>query len=442
MRKIILIFTVLLSLTAVAQPDNGKMPPGNGAGRKNAKAFNPENVAQFNIIMHTDNNIPNKLKAGLEQQNNSLTDTKTRGFFNDVWQSLRANASTASTTTISGLASTGAMLIAELFRSKKSDWTKLVQRENKFTKELFMLQDVNDFYSDISTQGALDPSFMTFDGFECIQMRGEKMVLKLSCHLKTDSLSMMRIIRHSKFELELDELYFNPEICDLPNDSTQQFSEREKFSFENRQNLNLRIDADLTSSWINQAIQVYNDQLLGQFYVQVPINKEDLNSEGVFYYKKGSDDNKKDVEIIGESFVVPRSYMGFLDGNGNYVDGWGTGQYKMTLRIKETCNITPEFEANWKTDWKHRKKQRTRPLQKMWQNIVQTWDNNKQQWITSIIEAPATYVMKDIGLIVEQQKSGGLGGASGKSGGVGAMGGSIQKGGDGKTPQKGVMPGM
>ena len=40
----------------------------------------------------------------------------------------------------------------------------------------------------------------------------------------------------------------------------------------------------LSSSWINQAIQLHKDQELGLFTLTIPVNEKSLDANGVFRY--------------------------------------------------------------------------------------------------------------------------------------------------------------
>ncbi len=119
-----------------------------------------------------------------------------------------------------------------------------------------LIENIDDFYTNISDAGALDPSGMSFNGFACLQQRGNDTVLYLVCQLDTSEAALSQILFHSKFQLKLDTLIFNPRLCNLPNDESRCFSERKPFSFDERGNISLSIDISITSSWINQAIQV------------------------------------------------------------------------------------------------------------------------------------------------------------------------------------------
>ena len=360
----------------------------------NLAAFNPANVEKYDVKVQTNNAISDKISAKWEQQAEAL-ESNTRGAFFD---GLAAVTKTAAFGVMgqsgSAIASVAFATIAATVKGNKNEWRNLVEKENLYEKKLMMLENIDDFYSNVSDAGALDPSGMSFNGFACLQQRGGDTILYVVCRLDTTETALSRILFHSKFQLQLDTLIFNPQLCNLPNDNSRCFSERKPFSFEERENISLSIDMSITSSWINQAIQVYNDVHLGDFSIKVPIYKGSLDSDSVFRYIAGKPSNAGFCQVTGDCFIVPRSYMGVRDSRGIYHDAWGTGQYKVTMTVKETCGISAEFEKNWKADWKSRPKT---PLKyNLIQSIKQTWDSNSNTWICTLTEAPANYTKQQI----------------------------------------------
>ncbi|MFR7516731.1 MAG: hypothetical protein ACLUVY_05710 [Bacteroides uniformis] len=76
-------------------------------------------------------------------------------------------------------------------------------------------QKYNDFYKETSSDGALDPKGMKFDGIGCLRKEGNDTVFYISCHIDRNKIN--RIINHSKFELALDTLIICPTHSNLPN---------------------------------------------------------------------------------------------------------------------------------------------------------------------------------------------------------------------------------
>ncbi len=274
-------------------------------------------------------------------------------------------------------------LITRNARQKK-EWEDMIKEENVWSTKIRSIQDVKDFYRKPSTAGALDPLNMNFDGIGCLRMEGQDTVFFISCHV--DRSKLQRIVNHSKFELVLDILILSPLHSNLPNTQLPL-----KFSFEERKDFNLSMNIKLTSSWFTDAIELHNDAPLGEFNIDISVTKDDVNQDGYIRYVRLEGEPSK-YAVIGESFIVPRSYMGYRDGNGRYKNIWGTGQYKLDIELKETCDITPEYRAEWKADRKLRKKLMPSEnfFSTVWQTISsQHWDEITRSWVITTISAPA-----------------------------------------------------
>ena len=400
-----LLFSMLLCGAVLAQG------PGIPPQRADVRGVPSLNVTNYNLFVYQDTCASLKLTDRWEEQVEGLRGHGSRGFLDDLFSVTMSSATGLISTGITGLVSTGVNFVGNLVnykKNKKNQWKQAMLKENRFEKTLFMLENLDDFYSSISTTGALDPGSMSFNGFGCLQTRGQDTVLYISCRLDTSEVALSRILRHSKFQLRLDTLVFNPILCDLPNDSTAPFADRHLFSFSERTNLRLRIDLAVTSSWINQAIQVYNDHPLGNFSIDLSIKEEQLDADTVFRYY-ALQGERPGCEIVGDCFIVPRSYIGVRDAEGNFHDAWGTGQYKLSMTIKETCDINPAFERDknlWNADWKRRKRAQPQTFDIV-QVARQVWDKNANRWIVTLLEAPAQYatqeVLQTFGLVDSQQ---------------------------------------
>ena len=401
-----------------------------------------KDASSFSLYVYQDQDLSKKFRAYWTEQVEALeaNDQSQRGLLSDAFSTMVGTASGMAYTSLTGLVSTGINLIGNMVKSKKDEWRQVMQKENKFEKTLMTMQNLDDFYSSISTTSALDPSNIAFNGFGCHQKRDNETVFYISCHLDTTQQALSRIFRHSKFQLRVDTLIFNPYKCDLPNDSSLRYSERRPFSFEDRSNLKLNIEVTISSSWINQAIQVHKDQQLGSFSLQVPISDMNLK-DGVFRFVRGGSDNSvRDIQMQGECFVVPRSYVGVRDDQGNYYDAWGTGQYKVVMKFKESCDIAPRLLQgnNWKEDWKYKKAQRKahkRPVN-FFRTVQQVWDKNANQWIVTLLEAPTqqmvTTMLGDIGIQPSATTGAGKQSAAGK---LPQQGGQKQQPGNGTQTQ-------
>lgn len=358
-------------------------------------SFYPSNVEKYDVRVLTDKNVARKISAQWQKQADLLA-SETRGAFLDgFFEAAKSAAFGAFGQSASTIASVTISTLADALKSKKDEWKKAVEEENRYEKKITMLENIDDFYSTVSDAGALDPSGMSFNGFSCLQKRGGDTVFFFSCHLDTSEYALARILRHSKFQLKLDTLVFNPSLCNLPNDKSRAYSERKPFSFSERKNLSFSIETEIFSSWINQAVQIHNDVKLGSFFISVPVSESSLEADGVFRFISGKELKSGDCQIVGDCFIVPRSYIGVRDESGIYHDAWGTGQYRVAMTIKETCGITEDFEKHWKDDWKSRPKQ-SDIKQSLATAVKQTFSKNSSSWISTLTEAPVNYTKQEI----------------------------------------------
>lgn len=284
-----------------------------------------------------------------------------------------------------------ASLITRPSRLKK-EWEETVEAETTFETSLGTVNDINDFYSAPSMDGAMDPKGMTFNGLGCLRLdeRGDT-VFYVSCHVDRSKLD--RIINHSKFELVLDTLILCPSHSNLPNSAYTL-----PYLFRERGQYVMKMDMRLTSSWINELTILQKDRELGRFTLEVPVDSAQVDAQGKYRYVRGESKGEP-VEIKGESFIVPRSFMGYRDEAGQYHNSWGTGEYKMTVKLSEQCSVTDEYRDEWRADRKRRK--RMEPKQgwgaKAWQVIEsQQWDETARQWVITTLSAPAGMISQDL----------------------------------------------
>jgi hypothetical protein len=288
----------------------------------------------------------------------------------------------------------GVNAIASLFTvnaNNKLKWEEVVKAENSYQETLSTVEPINNFYSQPSFAGPLDPMGMNFFGIGCLRKIGNDTVFYVSCHI--DESKINRIINHSKFELVLDSLIINPYRCNLPNSSFDTL-----FSFDRRNNLQITVEMRLISSWITFLPQLYKDQELGCFNVNISVNKSDLNDKGEIRYARTEGKPAK-YKISGESFIVPRSFMGYRDEEYNYKDSWGTGDYKVEIKLKENCGVTDAYRKEWKSDWKRRQnaQEDENIVQKSWKLISsQKWNEISKQWVITTLKAPADMVTGDL----------------------------------------------
>ena len=75
-------------------------------------------------------------------------------------------------------------------------------------------------------------------------------------------------------------------------------------------------------------MQVHRDVFLGSFDIEIPIKEDNLTGSVYFYSRQQAlAEHKPTIEVTGDCFVVPRSYMPVSAQNPS----WGTGEYKLKL---------------------------------------------------------------------------------------------------------------
>jgi hypothetical protein len=275
--------------------------------------------------------------------------------------------------------------------NNKLKWEEVVKAENTYQETLSTVEAINNFYSKPSFSGTLDPQGMNFSGIGCLRKIDADTVFYVSCHIDQSKIS--RIINHSKFELVLDTLIINPYRCNLPNSSFDTL-----FSFDRRNNLQIAVEMRLISSWINIVSQLFKEQELGCFNINISVNKSDLNEKGEIRFVRTEGKPAK-YKISGESFIVPRSFVGYRDKENNYKDSWGTGDYNVEIKLKENCGVTDAYRKEWKSDWKRRRNAQKgeNMVDKSWKLISsQKWDEISKQWVITTLKAPAGIVTGDL----------------------------------------------
>ena len=379
-------------------------------------------------------------------------------------------------------------------KERFNNWYSTAKSYRTFTRTLSQQQMIGDFYALPSYNGAFDPENLAFKGIGCRSYfssegkNGEREehdeYCYVFCSLRTDSFGLQSIVNHSKFLLEIDSIYFRPNLCDIPQ-MPRKVSKSIDF-FEKQSDLRVTLNAKIYSSWFNEAIMLQRDQLLGSFDIVMKIDPSDCqtlsNGEKVFVYSKGDSAKYKpsadrriprehlsEVSITGESYIVPRSFS--MDANSNeYSSVWGTGEYRVELTLSESSDLNKNYYyadeykpdgtsgtsigntkavafANipgeklydknvWKTEWTDMKSAKKKGqsgsyLQGAWENVYSTIKGTS--WTTTFLSPMVTAITT-----VESQEMNKVLGLKAASGNVQASGQkSPAGGGSSATPQGG-----
>lgn len=355
-----------------------------------AQAQKQEKVSRYETKIYTSDKVGLLIQDEYRKQS-----ANTRGYFGDLGiAALNAGKGIAGGY-VSAFVDVGVNALVSLFTknaTNKQAWENIIKAENFYTETLATLEAINGFYSAPSFDGPLDPAGMNFYGIGCVRTIDQDTVFYISTRI--DETKINRIINHSKFELLLDTLIIDPYKLDLPNSNSLQTV----FSFDERKDLQITVEMKLLSSWINELTQLQNNQELGSFTITIPLDRNDLGADGKLRYilNKGEAERHK---IAGESFIVPRSFMGYRDETNNYRNSWGTGDYDVQIKITESCGITDNFRKQWKTDWKRREDAENSEnfVQRTCKMISsQKWNELTKQWVVTTIKAPADMVTDDL----------------------------------------------
>ena len=351
----------------------------------------PSSQSQYKTFVYTSDELANEISRMNGERDAS------RGYLGDLFTTTKNSMKGIASGYVTSFFDIGVNAIGALVTRNarhKKEWEEAVKKENVFQTVINSVSEMSDFYDDTSFDGAMDPKGMRFNGIGCLRTEGRDTMFYISCHI--DRSKLYRIINHSKFELVLDTLVISPQHSNLPNTQLSI-----PYSFAERKNFTLSMKITLSSSWMNEIVQLQKNQELGTFTINIPVDQSLLDDSGFLRYMRHEDEAPR-YQVMGESFIVPRSYMGFRDERDNFRDCWGTGEYKLSIDIKETCDVTEQYRANWKQDYKHRKEmarqnQQLGIVEQSWQLVSkQDWDEIAKTWVITTLKAPAQQISSDV----------------------------------------------
>lgn len=411
MKKTLLTFAMLAlaGIVAAQAPAQPKGPQGKGQPRLAQRKYQifVENERNARRVQDTNDEITKMQETARGEAE--------RGLFGDLlWAGYTTAFKQKTVNATSNLVSMGLSYVTEAMKSDREKWYHSAQQQCHYNQLLSAETIIDDFYALPSTKGAMDPENLKFEGFGCknyIEVIGSDEgvgVFYIYCKMRRDSVGLSHIVNHSKFLVEVDSLYINPTFCNLPNDPAGGADNR--FSFEKRDNLSLQLKVKLFSSWMNQATMITDNQQLGEFTVSVDVDKNKLNSDGIFVYDKNDADFQRLVSVDGDCYIVPRSYTGTTDGV-RHQHSWGTGQYRVEMEVSEECTIVDSYyqiresgngrevafadatpgkkkwdKAKWKTEWTAMKSRRKGDslLKNAWKCIVTAYKGTG--WVATLTD--------------------------------------------------------
>lgn len=434
--KLFLITCVLMLIANLSTAQSFHSQPGKGKPSEDIMSGLDMNSLETSFVLNI-NPMNEERKDKLNRVASNYR-SHNRSILTDMGNSMITGGVAA----IINIIGTEIINLTQIRSRQKKAWEQMRQKECMFVDSLQSVKGQSDFYGRQSTYGPLDPSDMNFDGITLKANRGGKEVLKMVCHI--DTMKFDHLFLHSKFYLVVDTIIFHPYRSFLPNlkanhiekprtneasqDEIDYWNTISQFSFEEHQSPIVNIQMEIYSSWINELVQVYQDVKLGSFSVNIPINERDLTDSVYIYSRKQAiAENRPIINMDGDCFVVPRSYMPVAANNPS----WGTGEYKMKVVLSEKCRYNPKAgrSKNWHRDYKQlvRMRNHGKAKNEYLNDVVTTFRDNG----TTILKATYTPVLNALpGML-------GIGASSGGGASKAGAGGASKAGAGGASQAQG-----
>ena len=393
-KRIFLFFSTLcLCIMAQAQPESGL-----------SGAVMMEEVDNWQISINTmDPGCRDRITSVV---NRMQANGATRSVTADILKAMGYGGITAAV----DIVATEVINLAKYRKQQKQKWMQMIQQENNYTDSLMYVSGVKDFYSETSGYGALDPSNINFDGISLRGMRNGDEVVFISCHIDTTRLD--HLFQHSKFHLVVDTVAFNPFKCHLPNLAANGIrmmkddknGRDNSFKFSEREHLTIGMELSVYSSWINEAVMVQKDVLLGTFKMSVRI-PDNVQS---YHYSRAEAlrDNKELVEMEGDCFVVPRSFMPISATERM----WGTGEYNLKVKFRESCQFSQDATTNeklkhWEKDYKQLRAMQKKGSQAN-EYFSTLWKQNGTTLVKTMVKQGLNFGLQSAGILPAGSSSG------------------------------------
>lgn len=428
-----------LCLSAQPAPAPGSHPAPAGADLMqglNPSALQSSLMLQVNPMTPERRDLVNRYAAGYRSHGGR-----------SVLGNLGASMLSGGVAAVVNVLGTEIINLTQIRSRQKKEWMQMRQRECTFVDSLRSVRGQRDFYARQSSFGPLDPSDMNFDGFTFSANRAGHEVLRMVCHLDTSRLD--HLFLHSKFYLVVDTIVFHPYRSFLPNmsanrihapqpgrdkpEQVEYWNTISQFDFSEVQNPALSIRMDVYSSWINELVQVHDNVRLGSFTVNIPVSENAL-TDSVYVYSRADAlaAGRAPVEVEGDCFVVPRSYMPVSADNPS----WGTGEYRLNVVFSQTGRYNPSAERakHWHRDYKQLVKlQRGSNVDAdYWRDIVTTFRDNRNAILKATYTPVLNLGVSTLGSVLPGTPAAGSSAAAAAKGGAPGAGGA--------APQPGAMP--
>lgn len=181
------------------------------------------------------------------------------------------------------------------------------------------------FYDQLSTESMFDPVGMQFHTFTLVRTfktTDGKEDTALTATFVLDTANAYEIINNSVFRLRLKDIDIR--------------YAKAKIAKGAKQSINMDLEISFYSSYVNEMGQLFDNMLLGKFYLllrEAPLDKTAPDYKEYYQKLKGS-------LLDGRSFIVPRSFGYYIAGNGDRAKCYSQGAYSIHVKVNESSKNT------------------------------------------------------------------------------------------------------
>jgi len=205
------------------------------------------------------------------------------------------------------------------------DKEKYVSQYTSGTTEIY-------FYNQISDKGTFDITGMQFDGFSLTRMITDKhgnADTAFYISFKVDKQNPYEIFNNSYFKLVVDDFKMNYSKAKIPG---SRWYMPWTWMYKKRNQVNLDMDMEFTSSWTGLNSNINKDTEIGRFYFNlrnIPLTDDNIVKEEYRQQVIGS-------QVFGYSFLVPRSHGYYLAEDRELKPSFGQGKYNILVNVTES----------------------------------------------------------------------------------------------------------
>lgn len=177
------------------------------------------------------------------------------------------------------------------------------------------------FYDQLSTESCFDPVGMQFNGFTLVRTfvnKNGETDTALIAKFVLDTTKPNEIINNSIFRLRLADFQLR--------------YTKAKITSGQKNAINMDFEISFVSSYVNEQGVLFDKMELGRFYMILRGAPLDRNStEYAEYYNK-----LKNTPLEGKSFIVPRSFGYYINGENEAARCFSQGAYSIKVKVKES----------------------------------------------------------------------------------------------------------